>query len=75
MRRESARRSRPIRRWIVFFAVLALYVLHNDWWLWDEPRRFLGLPAGLAYHVGYCVAASLLMAWAVRGAADAGDDE
>lgn len=39
-----------------------LFLLHNDFWLWDDPRRIAGLPVGLLYHVIYCAAASGLMA-------------
>ena len=50
-------------------ALAALFVLHHDFWNWHEPGRFLGLPSGLAYHVGYCLAASALFAWLVRRSA------
>jgi len=49
-----------IRR-ILLAALVALYVLHNDLWLWDDARRLAGVPVGLLYHVGYCFAAALLM--------------
>jgi hypothetical protein len=53
-------RSRPLRR--VFLLGIALfYLLHNDLWLWRDPRLVLGLPAGLAYHLAYCLAAAALM--------------
>ncbi len=45
-----------------------LFALHHDFWFWDRPRLVLGLPAGLLYHVLYCVAAAGLMAFAVRRA-------
>lgn len=53
--------------WLVVALVL-LALLHHDFWFWDEPRWVLGLPAGLLYHVLYCVAAAALMALAVRRA-------
>jgi uncharacterized protein DUF3311 len=43
-----------------------LYILHNDFWLWDDPRIVLGLPVGLTYHVVYCFAATLVMLLLVR---------
>ncbi len=52
----------------MFAALGLLYLLHNDFWLWSEPRSWLGLPAGLVYHLGYCLAAALLMALVVRRA-------
>lgn len=44
------------------YAALALaFVLHNDLWLWDDARSVAGLPVGLAYHVGFCLAVAVLM--------------
>ena len=38
-----------------------LYVLHNDWWFWDDSQLVLGLPVGLFYHLLFClVSASVL---------------
>ena len=50
------------RRLAAWLALAALFLLHNDLWLWDIGRLALGLPAGLLYHLGYCFAAALLMA-------------
>ena len=47
---------------ILYVALAVLFLLHNDFWLWDSPKMLLGLPIGLLYHIGFCVAASLLMA-------------
>jgi hypothetical protein len=51
------------RRWatLLYAALAALYVLHNDLWLWNDSRLWLGLPAGLVYHIGFCVAASAVL--------------
>ncbi len=57
-----------LARRLVYAGVPALYLLHNDLWLWDDPRRLFGLPVGLLYHVGFCVAASVLMLLLVRRA-------
>lgn len=46
---------------VVAVALVAYYLLHQDVWLWNEPQLVLGLPAGLAYHLAYCVGAALLM--------------
>ena len=51
----------PSLRWTLYTAVIVLYVLHNDLWLWNNPRLILGMPVGLLYHVGFCVAAAVLM--------------
>ena len=48
-------------RGLLYAALAALVVLHNDLWQWDDPRIVLGLPIGLTYHILYAVAASLLM--------------
>ena len=42
---------------------LALYVLHQDFWLWCEAEPlFLGiLPVGLAYHAAHTLASSILL--------------
>jgi len=46
----------------------ALVLLHDDFWLRDDARIILGLPAGMLYHVFYCLAATgvmmLLVFWA-----------
>jgi hypothetical protein len=51
------------RRWatLLYAALAALYLLHNDLWLWNDSRLWLGLPAGLVYHIGFCIAASVVL--------------
>jgi hypothetical protein len=51
---------------LVYLAVPVLYLLHQDWWNWDDRRLVLGMPIGLTYQVGYCVAAAILMFCLVR---------
>ena len=48
--------------------VLAVYILHQDFWNWKkaEPLIFGFLPIGLAYHAGYSILASCLMALLVK---------
>ncbi len=48
-------------QWIFYIALVVLFLLHNDFWLWDSPKIMLGLPVGLLYHIGFCVAAAVLM--------------
>jgi hypothetical protein len=55
-------------RWILYGLLLLLYLLHNDLWFWDDPRLVLSLPIGLLYHIGFCVAAAILMALLVTHA-------
>jgi hypothetical protein len=47
---------------LTYGALAALYVLHNDLWLWNDPRLLFGLPIGLLYHLGFCVAAAAVLA-------------
>ena len=55
------------------YGLLALFfVLRYDLWLWDDARLFAGLPAGLLFHVAYCLAAALLLGLLVRYAWPAG---
>lgn len=58
----------PARKWLLAVLVLAVYVLHQDFWNWKnaEPLIFGFLPAGLAYHAGYSVLAAVMMAVLVR---------
>ena len=38
----------------VYLLLIALALLHQDFWLWDDPTLVLGfLPVGLAYHAVY----------------------
>jgi len=53
-------------RALLYGALVLLFLLHQDFWLWDDPRMVLGLPVGLTYHLVYCLAAALLLAFAVR---------
>jgi hypothetical protein len=53
--------SRRSLRRVFLLGVGLFYLLHNDLWLWNEPRLVLGLPAGLVYHVAYCLGAAALM--------------
>ena len=54
------------RRWLLYGALLLAYVLHNDLWLWNDPRFVLGLPVGLTYHIGFMAVVVLLMLLLVR---------
>jgi hypothetical protein len=53
-------------RLLLYAALLAAYLLHNDLWLWNDASTVLALPAGLTYHVVYCLAVAALMALLVR---------
>jgi hypothetical protein len=55
-------------RLLPVLVIAALYLLHQDLWLWRtaRPLVFGFLPVGLAWHAAYCVAVSLLMLWLTR---------
>ena len=53
--------KKTFSRWILYIALVALFLLHNDFWFWDNPKVVLGLPVGLLYHIGFCIAAAILM--------------
>jgi hypothetical protein len=47
--------------------VVVLTVLHQDFWLWDDPTLVGGfLPAGLAWHAAFSFAAVAVWALVVR---------
>lgn len=48
-------------RWPLYAALLALYLLHNDLWLWDDATLLFGLPVGLVYHVGFSIATAIVL--------------
>ncbi len=52
-----------MKRLLLLFAVIALYVLHQDFWFWRtaHPLVFGFVPIGLFYQGCFSVAASLLM--------------
>ncbi len=52
----------PVRSLLLYAALVVLYLLHNDLWLWNDPRLVFGLPVGLAYHIGFCVVTSVVLA-------------
>jgi len=51
---------------LFWVGLLALYVLHQDFWFWDDPTLVLGVPVGLLYHILYCVAVALFFALFVK---------
>lgn len=57
--------SRGLRP-VIYVLLGAVFLLHQDFWLWDDARLVLGLPVGLTYHLAYCFAASLVMALLVQ---------
>ena len=54
----------PLRQKLILtLMVLLVYALHQDFWNWKkyEPLLFGFLPVGLTYHIGYSIAASIMM--------------
>ena len=65
--RSPSRRRGRTGTVLVWCAAAVLFVLHQDYWLWDDRTLVLGfLPIGLAYHALYSIAAGVLWACAVR---------
>ena len=60
MTREASR----VLPLVLYTALVVLFVLHNDFWLWNDGRLVLGLPVGLTYHVGFCLVISLILLFA-----------
>ncbi len=58
--------TRHLGRGLLYAALVLAFVLHNDLWLWDDPGRVLGLPVGMAYHVGFCIAVAAIMGLVTR---------
>jgi uncharacterized protein DUF3311 len=52
-----------MKKALLALAVLVVYALHQDVWLWGraEPLVLGFLPVGLFYHAAYSVLAALLM--------------
>ena len=52
-----------MKRILLVIAVVALYILHQDFWFWRtaHPMVFGFIPLGLFYQACFSVAASLLM--------------
>ena len=49
-------------KWLLVLMVVAVYLLHQDYWNWHNRSLVAGpLPAGLAYHAAYSVLAALMM--------------
>ncbi|HLA11454.1 MAG TPA: DUF3311 domain-containing protein [Pyrinomonadaceae bacterium] len=59
-----------MKRVLLVVAVVALYLLHQDFWFWRtaHPLVFGFIPIGLFYHACFAGAASLLMWLLVRHA-------
>ena len=79
----SPQTSKKIAPKVIVVCAVALAILHQDVWWWDDKTLVFGfMPIGLAYHAFYSIMASVLWAAAVIWAwpthieewADAGED-
>ncbi len=56
-----------MRKPLVIGLILAMVILHQDFWLWTNKTLVLGfIPIGLAYHAGYSLLAAVTMALLVK---------
>jgi hypothetical protein len=46
---------------LLYVGLIALFILHNDLWLWSDKHLILGVPYGLGYHILFCIVATILM--------------
>ena len=53
--------NKNLWRGLLLAALLVLYLLHNDLWLWDDSTLVFGLPVGLVYHVGFSLATGIVL--------------
>ena len=54
-------------RTLIVIGFVALFVLHQDFWNWDNTSTVFGfMPVGLAYHAGFSIAAALLWLAAIK---------
>jgi Protein of unknown function (DUF3311) len=54
--------KKPVRSLLLYAALVVLYLLHNDLWLWNDASLVFGHPAGLAYHIGFSIVTSIVLA-------------
>jgi len=56
-----------MKKFLLFLMIAGVYVLHQDFWNWKSTDIIFGfLPVGLAYHAGYSILATLMMAVLVK---------
>ena len=52
---------------IIIILAIALGVLHQDFWNWDNANLVFGfMPMGLFYHACYSVVAAILWVFAIK---------
>lgn len=68
LRRVPQTAAKKKLRPLLYTVLGLLALLRIDGWLWNDPGRVLGLPAGLTYHVVYCLAVAAVLGLLVRHA-------
>ncbi len=60
---SKTRQQHDMKRILLVIVVVALYILHQDFWFWRtaHPMVFGFIPIGLFYQACFSVAASLVM--------------
>ena len=54
-------------KWLLTLLVIAVYILHQDFWNWTDKTLVFGvLPMGLAYHAGFAIVCAIMMAVLVK---------
>ena len=53
---------------LLYLLIIPLLVLHEDFWTRHDPSLIFGIPAGMFYHVTYCLVTAGLMAVLVKWA-------
>jgi hypothetical protein len=62
-------RSSKFARRLVWAAFALLFLLHQDFWWWDDRTLVWGfLPIGMFYHILFSIAAAVLWICAIRWA-------
>ena len=50
-----------MKKVLLVLLVIAVYVLHQDFWNWQSTQMVGFLPIGLAYHACYSILCALMM--------------
>lgn len=54
-------------KWLLVLMVAVVYALHHDIWFWKDRSLVFGfLPVGLAYHGGFAILSSGMLAVLVK---------
>ena len=56
------------KKYFLYLLLVPLLALHEDFWTRNDASLVLGLPAGMFYHVVYCLATAAVMAVLVKWA-------